>query len=325
MAMISKALRRLQVGPFGPEGLRLREQLWLTPSADPAITLRSTLFRPAPTRAPFPLAIINHGTPGSAVERMALPTPSFYLLSSWFVDRGFAVLIPQRRGHGATGTYHAESFRYPDGVDFTRAAGHGADDIEAAASYMRSQKFVQPDRVWIVGLSSGGWASLALAARNPPFVRGVINIAGGRGGRVEGLPNNNLEPDRLVTSAASMGRPTRVPSLWLYARNDKHFGPDLAIRLYEAWRAGGAPTEFHLLPAIGRDGHKLATQLGGIQVCAPIIDAFIGKISNRDAPATSGARPGRSGLGIFGQQPTKPPIDEVFGKSLHEGDFGADF
>jgi dienelactone hydrolase len=164
-------------------------------------------------------------------------------LSKWFVDRGFAVLLPQRRGHGATGGGHAETFRQPHGVDFIAAGQNGADDISAAVSYMRKQKFIDGANISLVGVSSGGWASLALASRNPPFIRAAINFAGGRGGRVRGIANQNVAPEKLVEASAFFGQLARIPSLWIYARNDKHFGPDLAQRLYQAWEKGGAPTE----------------------------------------------------------------------------------
>src|SRR5262249_113413 len=55
-------------GPFGPEGQRLREQLWILPSADHAYPLRATVFRPADApdasgeQTRHPLVVINHGT-----------------------------------------------------------------------------------------------------------------------------------------------------------------------------------------------------------------------------------------------------------------------
>ena len=52
-----------------------------------------------------------------------------------------------------------------------------ADDIQAVVSYMNRQSFVEPNQTIVVGASSGGWASLALASRNPAEVRGVINFA----------------------------------------------------------------------------------------------------------------------------------------------------
>lgn len=90
-------------GAFGPQGPRLREQLWLVPGGDATLPLRATLFRPmdAGDERQRPLVVINHGS--DAATRQAVAMPVFYWLSRWFVDRGYVVLLPQRRGHGATG------------------------------------------------------------------------------------------------------------------------------------------------------------------------------------------------------------------------------
>ena len=69
-----------QYGPFGPEGSRLREQLWIIPSADHDFPLRATVFRPEETtlgegeqQPRRPLVVINHGT--SDATRMAVAMP----------------------------------------------------------------------------------------------------------------------------------------------------------------------------------------------------------------------------------------------------------
>src|SRR5262249_9539320 len=181
-------------GPFGPEGTRLREQLWIIPGADPAVPLRATLFRPpeaeggsgsqqvklvrseAPARRP--LVIINHGTDDATREAVSMPV--FYWVSRWFVERGYVVLLPQRRGHGATGGELVEGRDSCPDPDHVRAGNAGADDIEATLRFMRRQSFIDASNITVVGVSTGGWASLALAGRNVP-VRAIINFAGGRG------------------------------------------------------------------------------------------------------------------------------------------------
>jgi hypothetical protein len=63
-------------------------------------------------------------------------------------------------------------------------------------------------------------------------VRAIIGIAAGRGGRLNGKPNNNCAPDQLVDAVAEFGRTARVPMLWIYNQNDTYFGPDLS----SGWR-----------------------------------------------------------------------------------------
>jgi dienelactone hydrolase len=276
-------------GPFGPEGPRYREQLWMLPGGDPDVALRATVFRPgsdaeeaavpvslngaAPARVRRPLVVINHGT--DEATREAASMPIFYWLSRWFLERGYVVMLPQRRGHGATGGELAEGRDRCSNPDHLGAGQTAADDISAALHYMAKQPFIDPLRTIVVGVSSGGWASLALAARNPAPVRMVVNFAGGRGGHAGGRANVVCGQDRLVEAARSFGRTARVPTLWLYSRNDSYFGPDLAQAMARAWHDGGGDAELRLLPSYGRDGHGLADDRAGWELWGAELDQFL--------------------------------------------------
>jgi dienelactone hydrolase len=276
-------------GPFGPEGPRYREQLWMLPGGDPDVALRATVFRPgsdaeeralpvslngvAPARSRRPLVIINHGT--DEATREAASMPIFYWLSRWFLERGYVVMLPQRRGHGATGGELAEGRDRCSNPDHLGAGQTAADDVSAALHFMTQQPFIDPLRTIVVGVSSGGWASLALAARNPAAVRMVVNFAGGRGGHAGGRANVVCGQDRLIEAARILGRTARTPTLWLYARNDSYFGPDLAQAMAGAWREGGGDAELRLLPSYGRDGHSLADDRAGWELWGAELDQFL--------------------------------------------------
>ena len=122
---------------------------------------------------------------------------------------------------------------------------------------MQKKKQIAPGKVVVVGQSGGGWGSIALASRNPSSVGAIITFAAGRGGRVDGKPNNNCAPDKLVAATGEFGRAARVPMLWIYAENDSYFGPELTKRMHVAFTAAGGDAEYHLLPAFGNDGHFL--------------------------------------------------------------------
>jgi hypothetical protein len=85
--------------------------------------------------------------------------------------------------------------------------------------------------------------------------QGDRRLRGGRGGRVDGKPNNNCAPDRLVEATGEFGRTSRVPMLWIYIENDTFFGPALSKRMHEAFTAAGGKAEYHLVPPFGNDGH----------------------------------------------------------------------
>jgi pimeloyl-ACP methyl ester carboxylesterase len=123
--------------------------------------------------------------------------------------------------------------------------------------YMIEKKAVLPDKVIVVGQSAGGWGAIALSSQNPANVRAIITFAAGRGGRVDGKPNNNCAPDKLVEATGEFGKTSRIPMLWLYSENDTYFGPSLAKQMHDAFTAAGGNAEFHVLPPVGNEGHFL--------------------------------------------------------------------
>ncbi|MGE3712074.1 MAG: alpha/beta hydrolase family protein [Hyphomicrobiaceae bacterium] len=265
-------------GPFGPMGPRMCEQLWMLPGASDEIDLRATVFRPGASCSDKarPLVVINHGTDASTNESVSMPV--FYWLSRWFVSRGWAVVLPQRRGHGATGGELVEGRDTCARPEHFASAQAAADDIEAAVRYMAHQTFVLPDTIVVAGISSGGWASLALSGRDIPGLRGVVNFAGGRGGHAGGRANAICGRKRLVSDAGRLGSASRVPSLWLYAQNDSYFSPRLATTMFRAFVSAGARARLQITPAYGREGHYLANDQAGWSLWSEKLAAFLSDI-----------------------------------------------
>lgn len=260
------------LGPQGGEIGDHREQVWRIPSSDPARPMLTTVFRP-PGEQRRPLVIINHGSPVSG--RDAMQRQRFSVASAWFVGQGYVVAVPLRRGYGETGGRWNESYGSCEIGDYYGAGVEAARDVDAAVQYMRTQPFVAPDRTLIVGQSAGGWATIAYSARNPAGVPAMVNVAGGRGGRNQNLPNNNCAPRNLVDAAGKFGRTARVPTLWIYTENDTFFDSKLSQGMADAYKAGGGQADYRLLPAFGRDGHGLFGVAAGIAVWSPLVQTFI--------------------------------------------------
>jgi dienelactone hydrolase len=261
-------------GPQTAEQGAFRAQVWLLPSAQPGVLMRATLLRP-PGAGPFPLLVMNHGTTQNAERRRALPMPEFGTVSHWFVRHGFAVVLPQRPGHGATGGVYREDQGGCDDADFARAGLAAADSIGATVAYMTAQPFVRRTGVVVVGQSAGGWAALAFASRAPAGLRAVTNFAGGLGGQSYDRPNNNCAPDRLIATAEDFGRTSRVPTLWIYTENDSYFAPRLSGAMAGAFRIAGGKVDYQLLPPFGADGHFLAESESADTVWGPVVERFL--------------------------------------------------
>ena len=170
--------------------------------------LQTRVLRP-PGREPFPLAIVSHGSPPDGSQRPTMEIPTFSSVSNWLLQRGYMVALPLRRGYGQTGGPWLENFGSCSSPDYYRAGMTTAQDIRTAIDYFRGRPEVQRDRILLIGLSAGGWGSLAAASQNPAGVFAVINFAGGRGG---GHPKvGNCAPQRLSTPRPVMARPPAFP------------------------------------------------------------------------------------------------------------------
>jgi dienelactone hydrolase len=268
------ASAQTRFGAQGAEGEPNRRQQWLVPSPDPGTAAHALLFRP-PGDGPFPLALIAHATTQNALRRAQMPQPEYRVLAARLIARGFAVLVPERPGHGSTGGRYLEDQGGCDDADYARAGNATADSIKAALDYLFGQSFVRRDGAVIVGHSAGAWGALALAAENPPGVAAIIAFAPGRGGQANDLPNEVCAPRALISAAAEFGEDARVPVTWLVAANDTYFSPDLSRQLAEAFRGGGDKVDFRVLAASGGEGHWLAEAEAGEKIYGPALDAAL--------------------------------------------------
>jgi dienelactone hydrolase len=259
------------LGAQGAEAEPGRMQQWLVPSPDPDTPAHALLFRP-PGDGPFPLALIAHASTQNVLRRAQMPQPEYRALAAWLVGRGFAVLVPERLGHGATGGRYLEDQGGCDEANYARAGHATADSIATALGYISGQSFVRQDGTVILGHSAGAWGALALAGENPPGVAAIIALAPGRGGHANDFPNQVCAPHTLISAAAEFGKGVRVPVTWLVAANDSYFSPELSRQLADAFRGGGGRVDFHVLAASGSEGHWLAETEAGVKSAAPALD-----------------------------------------------------
>jgi len=259
----------------GDTWAQTREQVVRIPAAS-GVSMIATVMRP-PGEDKKPVVVINHGSPADGAQRAKMAPPRYNGLSSWFVSRGYVVVLPLRRGYGETGGTWAEAYGSCQNPDYYNAGLQSATDIKAALDYMRGQPYVAPDRSLVVGQSAGGWATLALSSQNPAGVSGMIDFAGGRGGHqpLPGGGTGNCTPDALVTAAGKYGATARVPILWVFTANDSFFEPKLAKRMFDAYNAAGGRGTFRALGAFGSDGHNLASSDSGASVWQGPVSEFL--------------------------------------------------
>jgi invasion protein IalB/predicted esterase len=284
---------------------QIQEEIWALPFPLPVLAF---LVRPVGD-GPFPLVIMNHGISLDANQRTMFPMIEYRDAARWFARRGYVVISPIRYGASSLddkdqGLYGAV-FAHVGSCDNPNFRGPGlaiATLNEWVIDYMSKKKMIQPGKVIVVGQSGGGWGSIALASLNPSSVQAIITFAAGRGGRVDGKPNNNCAPDKLVAATGEFGRTARIPMLWIYAENDTYFGPELTKRMHQAFVQEGGNVEYRMLPPFGSDGHFMIDSADAVPIWSPFVAQFIEKHS---ATATSS---GQVSSASPQQQPrAKPP------------------
>jgi len=234
--------------------------------------LEGTAYRPD-GNGPFPLAVLNHGSPRNAADRRNWARERYPQQSAWFLSRGFAVVIPMRRGYAGSEGDWAEGGGPCNRSDWFLAGRESAKDIRAAVEFMQARPFVDRSRILLVGQSAGGFGVLALAAEGVKGLKGVINFAGGRG-----LPQTEgkCSFDNVTYSTGQFGRTTKVPTLWIYTENDSVFSVPMIQEMHTAFRKSGGDAELILLPPFEKDGHLLFSR--GVKLWSPLVERFLDRL-----------------------------------------------
>jgi dienelactone hydrolase len=288
-AMLAALIAGIAMQPAAAEPYH-REDLRIPMEAAGPRGLEAMLLRPSGAQR-YPLALLSHGAPRDAAARAKMSPYGSYRQALEFARRGFAALVVMRRGYGESGGPYAESNGPCDRRDYLRSAWQSASDLRAAIDAMNSRSDVSTDGMIAVGVSAGGFAALALSANAPKGLAAAINFAGGRGSRAD---NDVCDEDALVRAFATIGRTSRLPTLWIYAQNDKYFGPGLARRMHAAFTEAGGQARFIDMPPLGEDGHSLYSR--GIALWTPMVDGFLrdhhlGSREIAAAPAPSALSP----------------------------------
>jgi Prolyl oligopeptidase family len=147
------------------------------------LTLQGMLYKPQGT-GPFPAVVYNHGSaPGMLSEQ------AFEALGPVFASHGWVFFGPYRRGQGrsaSAGPYIGDAIAAATTKGGTAAgaatmvrllATDHLNDQLAALAWLRTQSFVQPDRIAVAGNSFGG-ILVVLGAEQASLLR-----SGGLGGR----------------------------------------------------------------------------------------------------------------------------------------------
>jgi dienelactone hydrolase len=253
----------------------LREEIHSVsvPAANAKIVV--TTYRPR-AWGPFPWIVMSHGTaPKLEGNRTIGRYRSLNPIREW-VRRGYAVVVPVRRGYGASGGDHlGDAYGSCAKPDFRRAGEGAALDLLATIEWARTHKDLDPKRWLLVGQSAGGFASIYTASKRPDGLVAVLAFAPGRGGRPDTHPGQPCVPDTLARLFASIAPNVAVPVLWFYAENDAYIGPAAARLWFESFRNAGGRGDLVMLPPFSQNqGHGVYPASAGTPLWTAAVATF---------------------------------------------------
>jgi dienelactone hydrolase len=217
------------------------------------------LIRKPQGPGPFPTVVFNHGSTGRGdnpdlFRRSWSSAPA----ATFFVERGWMVIFPQRRGRGASEGRYDEGFepdrsRYACQLEYSLpGVDRAIQDLDAVVEHVRGRPDIVQSRVLLAGQSRGGILSIAYAGERSDVFIGVINFVGGWMG------DRCADAVAINTATFKRGAKFPRPTLWLYGDSDPFYTLSHSKGNFEAFLAAGGKGRFVSYWVPGQNtGHAL--------------------------------------------------------------------
>jgi dienelactone hydrolase len=253
----------------------LREEIHHVHVAAADADIVVTSFRPRGA-GPFPWLVLSHGTAPSAEANRTMGRYRPLAPVREWVRRGYAVVVPVRRGYGASGGDRlGDAYGSCAHPDFRRAGEGGALDLLATIEWAKTHGDLDPQRWLLVGQSAGGFASIYTASKRPQGLVAVLAFSPGRSGDPDKHPGEPCASAAVAALFASVAPRIAVPVLWFYAENDEYIGPRAQLLWFDAFRSAGGRGELVVIPPFPlARGHGVFPSESGISLWTSAVAKF---------------------------------------------------
>jgi Dipeptidyl aminopeptidases/acylaminoacyl-peptidases len=204
------------------------------------LTLRGWIYKPAGD-GPFPAILWNHGA-----EKLPSARPELGLFCT---QHGYAFFVPVRRGHSPSpGEYFGDTVQdyIESGADrasiqkkVVALAEESNEDVVAALSWFKQQRYIMPNEIAVAGAAYGGLQSLLVAERGLDL-RACIAFS------PAAMSWGNREVRQRAIDAVHR---CKAPIFLLQAQNDYTLGP--SDMLGPIIREKGGANQSKVYPAFG--------------------------------------------------------------------------
>jgi dienelactone hydrolase len=248
-------------------------------SGNGSYRLEALVVRSATAKGRLPIALLTHGKPRLSAEMAKIRGSLMAPETRDLAHRGYLAVAVIRRGYGQSDGTPGQATNAPyakcDQAALRQYFAVEADDLDGALRAVVERPDADGTRVIALGGSVGGGAALAFAARKPPGLKAVVNLAGAM--RLTDAQGKLVCPqDMPIAALASFGKGTKTPTLWIYSENDGNFGPDAARKVHAAYVAQGGVAELKIVPSLHpADGHNVFELPAGRQHWLAALDPFL--------------------------------------------------
>lgn len=221
-------------------------------------TYRGLVYVPGSVNpdAPAPLVVVLHGANTTAEQQRAAN-----LFDPLAARERFIVLYPDNETDSALGEHLLQAWHFYDPVEMVRGVGDPQAIADLTQQVMAGWN-VDPERVYVVGMSAGGWETSIMGATYPDLYAAIGIAEGGAYGiGIAGLGQPlgaSLIPPQVLALAAhtAMGQYARIiPVINFQGEQDPAATPASGANAIQQWlmtnnltASGGLDAPFPLTP-----------------------------------------------------------------------------